>query len=65
MELEWISCEDKLPITGERVLFCLASNWFVGEGYINEKGVWYRINDYPLNKVFAEQVSKWMPMPKG
>ena len=63
MELQWIKCEDRLPVAGERVLFCLVG--FVGEGYIDEKGVWFRISDYPLNKVFAEKVYQWMPLPKA
>ena len=58
----WTYCEDGLPVAGERVLFCV--DGFVGEGYINKEGVWYRHLDYPLNLVFKKEVIKWMPMPK-
>ena len=63
MELNWIYCEDELPTMGERVLFCV--DGFVGEGYINGEGVWFRNMDYPLHLVFDAEVKKWMPMPKG
>jgi hypothetical protein len=57
-----------MPIAGERVLFCIEyeNNYgFVGEGYIDERGVWYRYTNYPLYKVFDDKgVSKWMSMPK-
>ena len=57
-----------MPKAGERVLFCLESEtdeYFVGEGYINKRGVWYRFIDYPLDRIFDVKVERWMCMPEA
>lgn len=63
MNIEWTYCKDRLPTIGKRVLFC--ADGFVGEGYIDARGEWYRFIDYPLNLVLKAKVDKWMPIPKG
>lgn len=63
MKVEWVRCEYKLPVAGERVLFHV--DGFVGEGYVNKKGVWYRFSDYPLHLVFGSYPDKWMHLPNG
>jgi len=59
--MKWISVKDRLPTRGERVLFKVAS--FVGEGYVDEYDVWYRMTGYRVDFVLGE-VEFWMYMPK-
>lgn len=60
---QWISVEDKLPKSGERVLF--SDGVFVGEGYMGASGKWTRYN----GKISAAcidvyDITHWMPLPE-
>ena len=63
--MTWNRVEVAMPESGERVLFCVRGlvSGFVGEGYCDNDGVWYRIVEgYRIDEVLG-RVSEWMTMP--
>ena len=66
--IEWVSVDKSLPEPGERVLFAAGGftgkDGFIGEGFIDNIGIWYRINvNYELKSLFGE-VNYWAKMPE-
>ena len=60
---EWISVEERLPESGERVI--LQAGAFVGEGYLTTARTWWRITGVPMRNCLAEQpITHWMPLPE-
>ena len=57
---EWISVEERLPKTGERVLVCIGA---VFEAFIDDDGKWQRYYSAPLKEVVGEP-THWMPLPE-
>lgn len=58
---EWVSVYDRLPEPGERVL--ATDCGFVGEFYINKRGVWQRYNVNCHELLMALDILYWMPLP--
>ncbi|MBN7773830.1 DUF551 domain-containing protein [Clostridium aminobutyricum] len=56
----WIPCSERLPESGERVLF--STETFVGEGFIDLSGEWRR-DGLLLGKLYGDIIA-WRPLSK-
>lgn len=61
-KMKWIKVSERLPESGERVLFTTGS--FVGEAYWDGKRNWVRYPALGQVEQFLGVVTHWMPMPK-
>ena len=67
---KWISVEERLPDTAERVLVCKTWLGMVHKpeyGYYQDfpsrKGCWYVLTEYGYHP--QREVTHWMPLPKA
>lgn len=58
----WISCSERLPKPGERVL--TTDGAFVGEMYIDKRGKWRRYNVVNHETMMALDILYWQPFPE-
>lgn len=59
---EWISCKERLPEIGQRVI--ATNGTFTGEAYLRgHRKAFYRPYESEWEAVFDEPVTHWMPLP--
>lgn len=62
--MNWISVNERLPEPGERVIFTTDS--FVGEGYANSNGDWFRYGyNFPISVKTLGKVTHWQQLPES